>query len=196
MKSVRMALVGLTILLFSVSVAGAATYAFSAGNLGGLDHSYAYSWGIDWSVPEGETIVGASLFFNDIRNWKKESNVLYVDLLPDAWKGAWRFKDNQAVGDFFAHPYWAATPLTRYVNLPTTAQDLTYNFTDANLSTLMAYAADGDFGFGFDPDCHFYNDEITFSIETAATPIPAPILLLGTGLIGMAGFRRKFRRNP
>jgi len=82
------------LILFSVSIASAGTYSFSKGDLGDLDHSYAYRWGIYWSAPNGETIVGTSL-----------------------------------------------------------------------------------------------------SIETAATPIPAPILLLGTGLIGMAGFRRKFKKD-
>jgi hypothetical protein len=191
MKSVRMTLLGLMLMLFSVSVAGATTYTFSAGNLEDLDHSYAYRWGIDWSVPNNETIVGASLFFNDIRNWDSKSNDLYVDLLPGAKEGVKRFYDNQASGDFFAGQ---GTSLTHYINLPATAQDITYNFSDNNLSTLIAYAADGNFGLGFDPDCHFYNNGVSFTIETAATPIPAPILLLGTGLIGMAGFRRKFKR--
>lgn len=192
MKNFKMALLGLMLIVFSVSMAGATTYTFSAGDLGDLDHYYAYRWGIDWSVPDGETIVGASLFFDDIKNWKWERNDLYVDLLPSAREGVRRFYDRQAIGDFFAG--WGGTSLVHYVDLPATAQDITYNFTDTNLSTLMAYAADGNFGFGFDPDCHFWNDGVTFSIETAATPIPAPILLLGTGLIGMAGFRRKFKR--
>ncbi len=192
MKNVRMVLLGLMLVLFSVSLAGAATYTFKAGDLGDLDHYYAYRWGIDWSVPNNETIVGASLFLNDIRNWDSKSNDLYVDLLPNARVGVKTFYDNQVNSDYFAG--WGGTALTHYINLPATAQDITYNFTDTNLSTLMAYAADGNFGFGFDPDCHFYNNGVTFKIETAATPIPAPILLLGTGLIGMAGFRRKFSR--
>jgi len=33
----------------------------------------------------------------------------------------------------------------------------------------------------------------TITNNASPTPIPAPVLLLGTGLIGLAGFRRKLR---
>ena len=41
--------------------------------------------------------------------------------------------------------------------------------------------------FGFDPDCHFWNNGITFSFTTAptATPEPTTLALLGTGLAGL-----------
>jgi hypothetical protein len=35
----------------------------------------------------------------------------------------------------------------------------------------------------------------TLSITTQAVPIPATMLLLGSGLIGLIGFRRKFRKQ-
>lgn len=198
MKNFKMMFVGLLILLFSASMAAATTYTFNAGNLDNLEHGHYYTWGINLTVPNNETIVGASLLFNDIRNWQWERSYdLYVHLLDGAPANVTGYPDWQGGGDnfagqglFLAHydksdiPYW-----------PNPAKDITYNFTDTDISTLMSYVADGNFGFGFDPDCHFYNNGVTFSIETAATPIPAPILLLGTGLIGMAGFRRRFRRG-
>ena len=168
----KMALLGLMLTLFSVSMAGATTYTFSAGDLGDLDHGYAYKWGIDWSLPDGETIVGASLFFNDIRDWAWEENDLYVDLLPWAREGVRSYRDYQASGDFFSG---RGISLIHYEDLPNYAQDLTYNFVDSDLAALMAYSADGNFGIGFDPDCHFYNNGISLNIETATTPVPAQV---------------------
>jgi hypothetical protein len=48
----------------------------------------------------------------------------------------------------------------------------------------------GNFGLGFDPDCHFYNNGVRLNIETAAVPIPGAIWLLGSGLLGLL-VRRK-----
>ncbi|MFA7485981.1 MAG: PEP-CTERM sorting domain-containing protein, partial [Phycisphaerae bacterium] len=40
-----------------------------------------------------------------------------------------------------------------------------------------------NFGFGIDPDCHYYNDGIKFVITTTVVPEPATIGLLGLGLL-------------
>ncbi|MEW6665737.1 MAG: PEP-CTERM sorting domain-containing protein [Thermodesulfobacteriota bacterium] len=101
-------------------------------------------------------------------------------------------------------------PLYTQVNIPGPPKpnyqspiDITYTFTEAQIDTLTSYLAspnpygfNSTFGIGFDPDCHFYNNGITLVIETAASvPEPATLLLLGAGLAGFAGFRKRRSRR-
>jgi hypothetical protein len=70
---------------FATLVAGAnaAVYTYSPPDpdLGDLDHTKAYAWGLKPSIPLSETITSATLTFYDIYDWQVESNFLNVDLL-------------------------------------------------------------------------------------------------------------------
>jgi hypothetical protein len=168
-------------------------------DLGDLDHYRNYTWGMNtpWDTTpdendEYEYVTAATLSFSKIRNWDDNPNVLYIHLLDWARRGVEVNYDGQRGGNYFENE---GVELTTYVNLPSTSQNLTYTFTQDQVDTLNEYAADGRFGLGLDPDCHFYNCGVQLDVQTASTPVvpePATITLLLAG--GLAVIRRRRRK--
>ena len=149
-----------------------------------LEHSKYYTWKIDFSPPSGETITDAGLFFDNIRNYNSSDNELFVSLLPGSWlwDGLAEFDDTLPGHDDDNGLYTGHVPLIAYT-LPDYATDQTYDFSSSEIGALNTYVSlDGNFGIGFDPDCHFYNDGVTLTIETAHAPVPGAVLLGSIGL--------------
>jgi PEP-CTERM motif len=72
------------------------------------------------------------------------------------------------------------------------AQNYVYTFNAAQLTALAAYISAGqNIAFGFDPDCHFWNNGIVFQYETESVPEPMSMILLGSGLAGLYVRRRR-----
>lgn len=83
---------------------------------------------------------------------------------------------------------------------PTTKVNYSFVFSVAQASILQSYIANGhtggtsyaDFGLGFDPDCHFYNNGVCLTINTAIVPVPdgsMSLALLVVGLLALWGLR-------
>ncbi len=166
-----------------VALADMVAFTPSDPDIKDLDHTKYVTWGLEIDLAATQEIVAATLRFENIRNWKKdEPNILYIQLLDYAKKGLKTRTDNQDEGNEFADDGYL---LTTFVNLPHTPQDLVYQFTQEQLDLLNIYAADGNFGLGFDPDCHFYNDGVTLELVSGTSvpePTTASLLMLLTPL--------------
>jgi hypothetical protein len=68
---------------------------------------------------------------------------------------------------------------------------LEYNINSSYFGWLSDGLLDGGFGFGIDPDCHYFNSGIEFTIVTGPSstppvPVPAAASLAAIGLAGLA----------
>jgi hypothetical protein len=192
-----------------ISSVHAANYEFTPNpvDLWELDHNDYICWGINWNIPAGERITEATLFIKGINNWANEANnKLYIHLLDNAPLGANRWADNEGNGDNWADttknnphitgPLIAVYTDTNYLK----SEDLAFKFSEKGLlDTLNSYLATphgtgkGNFGIGFDPDCHYYNCGVKLKIDTAPVPEPGSILTLAAGLCSIAGSRLRRR---
>jgi hypothetical protein len=178
-----------------------------------LDHHKAYAWRIGGVDLRGKSITSATLTFRNIRNWDSNPNMLFIHLL-DSTRAAGVSSFQDATGtpvtdihDNFAGSRYLSNPLVSpgtantflaQQSFTTTGRDFVYTFTADQLRVLSTYFLNGgDIGFGFDPDCHFWNDGIAFTFNTTpdAVPEPTTMLLLGSGLAGLYYRRKRQQRK-
>ncbi|HSP64449.1 MAG TPA: hypothetical protein VLQ90_15775 [Pyrinomonadaceae bacterium] len=183
-------------------------------DLNDLDHHMVYTWRIDNINLNGGTVSGATLSFANIANWDGNANVLHMWLLDSAKSaGVASFVDDKTnsspVTDltddflnarFHSDPAWLVANGTAQTFLAdksfgTTGSNYSINFTPAELATLQQYINSGkDIAFGIDPDCHFFNDGVTFSMNI--TPVPEMNALFPlVGLIAAIGSTHLLRRR-
>jgi hypothetical protein len=191
--------------------ATAANAANGSPNQFDLDHHSAYTWRIDNINLNNQKIAGATLTFRNMSNWDTNPNMLFIHLLDSArFSNVSSFIDAagtpvlaQDIQDNFAGALFNTNPLVAigtgntYLtshSFTTTATTYVYTFTTAQVQALTAYIANGsNIAFGFDPDCHFWNNGITFQLQTTPHSVPEPttLALLGSGIGGFLLRRRR-----
>jgi hypothetical protein len=211
--------------VLSTAVASAQTtktYKPSPVDLYDLDHHKAYTWRIDNVNLTGKTITSASLFIDNIRNWDTNPNMLFIHMLDTAkGSGVRSFTDDPSnsvpvpvseIIDDFVNPRYhgnaawlvAAGTADTFLDsraFTTSAVDYLFTFNASQLQTLQSYIMNGqNVAFGFDPDCHFWNDGIKFKMTyintppPPSTPEPGTLALLGTGMAPVIRSLRRRRR--
>jgi hypothetical protein len=196
MKVLSYAMTVCAVILVCASFAHAGVFEFtpSPADLSDLDHNYYYSWGIRWTPPAGEIVTDAVLTIKSINDWANEPNdVLNIHLLDNPTVGVRSYYDNEGNGDAYAS--WPL--IGRYTDTNGSAsENLSFAFTQPVLDSLNSYLANGVFGAGFDPDCHYYNCgiKLTLTTRTPSTPgVPEPggLLAIASGMISLVGVIRR-----
>ncbi len=174
-------------------------------DLNDLDHHMVYTWRLD-NLPK-ETILSASLTFTNIANWDTTSNKLFAHLLDTAKNpGVASFVDDPTASipvtditdDFVSaryhgDPNWLVASGTSDTKLfgkafSNTPSTYTYNFTSQELTALTSYINNGgNIAFGLDPDCHYFNDGISFGLTYDGAPPVASPIPEGSALLPLAG---------
>lgn len=188
MKATTLTTAAITIVLAS-SAAFGGVHTYSTNDLQSLDHNWAYTWGLTKLWAANEQVVEATLLFKSLRE-NYGDDEMFVRLLPSASAGVSSVNDGNSNGDYFNG---IGMLLEHYQNYGSTPTDASHTFTAAELSGLNTYAADGNFGIGLDPDCHYYNCGVELAVRTEIIPEPTTISLLGLSTVGVLLRRR--RRN-
>ena len=194
MKKTSVVVALIVALLTAAAPVSAAIHVFEPdpADLYGLDHANYVEWGLNLGT--GWEFDDVVLTFKNIRNWNADPNSLFIHMLDYAAPGVMLGDDNiWAIQDYFGGQgvlidAWSDIDPTE------TGVNLSYSFKDLGfLDDFSAYVAnDGIVGFGFDPDCHFWNDGVQLTVIGTSIPEPGTMALFALGMVGgVAAYRRR-----
>ena len=183
----------LVILAFLAVPASASVYYFQPDpyDMSDLDHYRYFSWGFEWQHPNDD-VISVSLTFKNIQDYTVEpDDILYINLLDTPpGLGVNAYYDYRELGNAWEGDGPLIGTWSDPLGYPNPPIDLTFDFTEEQVGYFNDFVADGVAGFGFDADCHYFNDGVELRVETAV-PEPLTIGLLGLGLVGMGILKRK-----
>lgn len=154
-----------------------------------LEHGSYYEWRLadfDFSVTQ------VNIIFHDIYNFAPGENYLnvYIKDRSDVNIQPWEVYGVATDDSSLDLPDWSSwTQVGGTWSDPVSNPSTTYDLVFTIEGDALQYLLNGNtFIIGMDPDCHFGGDKISV---VAPVPEPATMLLLGSGLLGLAGFSRK-----
>ncbi|MCE5197888.1 MAG: hypothetical protein ABFD54_17765 [Armatimonadota bacterium] len=202
--------------------AWSASYTFKPADadLEDLPHGSLYMWGVsDWILPSNEQIVSAKLTIHNIYdNILFDDDHLYIHLLDTAvgrsgmpdkanWHSAitnGKSSSYKRITKEYCDSNWIGDSNRNGDNFAGQGIELgTWSdpdgwFCSDTISfdvpmTSLSWLSDGDFGIGIDPDCHYNNCGVDFTITTSVQPdVPEPMsfVLASLGLSAIVGTKR------